>query len=243
MASPAPWTPGPRPTTSFLASVKNRISPDTPDGSVESPVETTRHVRCVAGAAVDGPAELAEPALPTVDAAGRSIPLVSCDIVAALISEGRDDVLIVDCRYDYEHAGGHLPGAVSVNTFEALVQLHEDLRHSPRRPVIVVFHCEFSQQRAPKSFAAFRALDRAANIYPLLTFPQMFVMEGGYRQFFHTHPTVCSPSNYVPMHDPVLSKLWRKQTVACKRSWAKRKAPSLERSSSGERTNVKRFEF
>ncbi|CEO94298.1 protein-tyrosine-phosphatase [Plasmodiophora brassicae] len=156
---------------------------------------------------------------------------VSCDTVAAMIT-GQilcgAPFLIVDCRYDYEHAGGHLPGAISINRHDHLKRLHDELRRVSERPAVIIFHCEFSQQRAPKSFAAFRALDRSANMYPALSFPQMFVMEGGYRKFFALHPTLCSPNGYVPMSHPELSKAWRKQAMECRKSWTKKKSQFRE---------------
>lgn len=152
-----------------------------------------------------------------------SSPRVSVDTVAALLAgafaPNIADHVIVDCRYDYEHDGGHLPGAVSVNQHDALRRLFVSLGQRDGDPPVLVFHCEFSQNRAPKAFGAFRALDRAANDYPTLSFPQMFIMDGGYQAFFTRHAALCWPRQYVPMADPELSRRWRKQVAACRKSW------------------------
>jgi hypothetical protein len=158
--------------------------------------------------------------LPTISFISQ--PIVSCETVANLLSgkfTGIKDYIIVDCRYDYEHEGGHLPHAISVNHHDRLRQFHQTLSQSYSPSVVIIFHCEFSQNRAPKAFHVFRSLDRAANVYPNLSFPQMYIMEGGYRQFYSNFKHLCMPSNYVTMADPELSKRWRKEVNACKKSW------------------------
>lgn len=74
---------------------------------------------------------------------------------------------IIDCRFDYEYAGGHIAGAINVKSMDALDELllqeatgvHEggmDLPVPSRsgslgdgEQVVLVFHCEFSAKRAP----------------------------------------------------------------------------------------------
>ena len=74
---------------------------------------------------------------------------------------------ILDCRFDYEFAGGHIDGAVNVKSMEALEELllspgtgvhidGEALPSSSRsgeladcEQVVLIFHCEFSAKRAP----------------------------------------------------------------------------------------------
>eukprot|EP00474_Spongospora_subterranea_P011196 CRZ11654.1 hypothetical protein [Spongospora subterranea] len=164
-----------------------------------------------------------------------SPPVISCDTVMALLSGRFSDIvneyLIVDCRYDYEHDGGHIPNAISINHQENLSKFHEELRRRSSKNLVIIFHCEFSQNRAPKTFRAFRSLDRAANTYPTLSFPQMYIMKGGYRQFFNQYQSSCKPQSYVTMADPTLSKQWRKEVKECRKSWTKRKghhAPDLD---------------
>lgn len=61
---------------------------------------------------------------------------------------------IIDCRYPYEFAGGHITGAVNLHTKRQIYDrflgskepcstIKEGKRH------VVVFHCEFSSQRGP----------------------------------------------------------------------------------------------
>jgi M-phase inducer tyrosine phosphatase len=74
---------------------------------------------------------------------------------------------IIDCRFDYEFAGGHIAGATNVKSMDALdnLLLTEDSGlhsgdHSLPTPsrsgdssegeqVVLIFHCEFSAKRAP----------------------------------------------------------------------------------------------
>jgi M-phase inducer tyrosine phosphatase len=65
---------------------------------------------------------------------------------------------VIDCRFDYEYNGGHVPGAININT---TMQLEEYfLGATAEKPApsvsgeggpkhILIFHCEFSAKRAP----------------------------------------------------------------------------------------------
>ena len=59
--------------------------------------------------------------------------------------------------------------------------------------IIIIFHCEFSQKRGPRLWAALRELDRKMNLerYPQLFFPEMYILEGGYKRFYAEHPDLC----------------------------------------------------
>lgn len=59
---------------------------------------------------------------------------------------------VVDCRYPYEYAGGHIAGAKNVYTKEAILdelfKSNQKAENKNKRH-IVVFHCEFSSERGP----------------------------------------------------------------------------------------------
>jgi M-phase inducer tyrosine phosphatase len=46
-----------------------------------------------------------------------------------------------------------------------------------------------------------RQQDRAYNVavYPKLTYPELYILDGGYSAFFKGHPTRCFPQSYVEM--------------------------------------------
>lgn len=151
-------------------------------------------------------------------------------------------LLVVDCRYQFEYQGGHIPGAININCPSVLGMLFHELRSkksssdfidkllyiqdreisceditlissacekirilknasnlqatSSQHPnsinissiddqgaeteIIIIFHCEFSSQRGPNLIRHWRSLDREYNEYPELTFPQIYVLRGGY---------------------------------------------------------------
>jgi hypothetical protein len=46
-----------------------------------------------------------------------------------------------------------------------------------------------------------RSQDRKENAhrYPLLSFPEVYILDGGYSSFYHAHSTRCFPQNYLRM--------------------------------------------
>lgn len=139
---------------------------------------------------------------------------ITCDLVAELVSNplklyefGFDRLLIVDCRYEYEFTGGHIVGAVNAphqSTIRSAVfdtlETHELSDRS-----LVIMHCELSRHRGPRGLKLLRKIDReliGAARFPALHLPQIFLMTGGYREFYGKHPKFCTPSSYVPMDDP-----------------------------------------
>ena len=130
---------------------------------------------------------------------------------------------IVDCRFDYEYEGGRIPGAINLNTVDAVMQhfltpgtgMHAGqdlpLRSQSGRPDasgeqlkhVIIFHCEFSQKRAPSMAKSLRQADRSkAHDYPNCHFPEIYILQGGYCSFFAEHRDKCFPSNYIRMDDP-----------------------------------------
>lgn len=116
---------------------------------------------------------------------------------------------IIDCRYPYEFEGGHIlcaemwhhPEMVAENLKaqkgSPVISSDESLRH------ILIFHCEFSAERGPKAQRLLREMDRTANKehYPALHFPEMYLLEGGYKAFYEGYPGLCTPNGYVRMLD------------------------------------------
>ncbi|KAM9211268.1 M-phase inducer phosphatase 2-like [Leptosomus discolor] len=98
-----------------------------------------------------------------------------------------ESCVIVDCRYPYEYEGGHIKGAVNLPLEQ---DVEEFLLKQPIVPfdaskrVIVIFHCEFSSERGPRMCRFIREKDRACNEYPHLHYPELYVLKGGYREFF-----------------------------------------------------------
>lgn len=50
--------------------------------------------------------------------------------------------------------------------------------------VVLIFHCEFSSERGPRMCRFIRKRDRAMNEYPRLHYPELYILKGGYKEFF-----------------------------------------------------------
>ncbi|XP_036100337.1 M-phase inducer phosphatase 2 isoform X1 [Molossus molossus] len=164
--------------------------------------------------------------LQTVDGKHQDLKYISPETMVALMMGKFSNIVerfvILDCRYPYEYEGGHIKTAVNL-------PLEQDaemfLLQSPITPcsldkrVILIFHCEFSSERGPRMCRFIRERDRTINVYPSLYYPEMYILKGGYKDFFPQHPTFCEPQDYRPMnHEAFKDKL---RTFRLKtRSWA-----------------------
>ncbi len=151
--------------------------------------------------------ELHQPILPHFFQEGNpdSIPRISKDtmleVLDGIYDSQYDQRMIVDCRFEYEFEGGHILGAVNYNDKDLLAsRLFET---SAPGKTLLIFHCEYSAHRAPLMARHIRKQDRTANAehYPQLTFPEVYILEGGYSGFFAQHRSRCFPQNYVEMDD------------------------------------------
>ncbi|XP_038269835.1 M-phase inducer phosphatase 3 isoform X3 [Dermochelys coriacea] len=110
---------------------------------------------------------------------------------------------IIDCRYPYEYLGGHIKGALNFHRQEDVFEflLKKPLFPStPQKRIVLVFHCEFSSERGPKMCRYLREEDRAMNEYPALHYPELYILKGGYKEFFPEYMELCEPQDYCPMH-------------------------------------------
>ena len=110
-----------------------------------------------------------------------------------------DRIVILDGRFRYEFRGGRISGARNVVTRAELAAVYDQFRG---QNVLLVFHCEFSKNRGPTLMRMFRDYDRKMNArnYPELCYPNMFLLEGGYKNFYANYPELCI-GGYVPMRD------------------------------------------
>lgn len=136
------------------------------------------------------------------DSFRRIEPDTLCEILEGKHAGLYDRHVIVDCRFEYEFEGGHIEGAVNINNKDLL---HEKLisNVSGNHKTLVVFHCEYSAHRGPRMAMQLRNIDREVNMnrYPLLHYPDIVILSGGYAKFFKNHSTHCFPQQYVAMND------------------------------------------
>lgn len=140
----------------------------------------------------------------------------SCDFVStktvSKLAQGRFGNLtyqIIDCRYDYEYVGGHIKNAKHVAPSVLDKKLKEIFTENVTEPqnTVLIFHCEFSSKRGPAAYKAVRDYDRKLNHnrYPYLYYPYIYVMEGGYREFYKDYKHLCE-GEYIEMKDKKFSE-------------------------------------
>ncbi|XP_063053973.1 M-phase inducer phosphatase 1-B-like [Engraulis encrasicolus] len=146
-------------------------------------------------------------ALPTVTGRHTDLKYISgetmCDLLEGRYSCLVESFVVVDCRYPYEYQGGHIRGALNLpNSDEAVEQLLSvQLKAaSPNKRLLLILHCEFSSERAPRTCRLLRSVDRSRSEYPALAYPELYILKGGYQDFYHHHKEFCDPQTYCPMH-------------------------------------------
>ena len=81
-------------------------------------------------------------------------------------------------------------GAISSDTFKNAKPTDLTLPQNNEDPLILIFHCEFSQKRGPRALRALRNIDRQLNSenWPNLYYPEIYILEGGYQGFVKQCP-------------------------------------------------------
>ena len=110
--------------------------------------------------------------------------------------------IIIDARYPYEYEGGHIRGAQNIwtredimDTFVAEGKASQYQSKESHKRTIIIFHCEFSSERGPGLSRFLRSKDREGNTncYPYLNYPELYLLEGGYKAFFHEFKVSLQP--------------------------------------------------
>ncbi|RNA42369.1 hypothetical protein BpHYR1_047679 [Brachionus plicatilis] len=125
------------------------------------------------------------------------------DLINGKFDELIAKYLILDARYPYEYNGGHIINAQSSFEKEMLVKklFNEPIACDKGKRVVLIFHCEFSIERGPKLMRDIREMDRLINkhCYPNLYYPEIYLLEGGYKSFYENYQQMCEPKSYMPM--------------------------------------------
>ncbi|XP_034352830.1 M-phase inducer phosphatase 2 isoform X2 [Arvicanthis niloticus] len=164
--------------------------------------------------------------LQTVDGKHQDLKYISPETMVALLTGKFSNIVekfvIVDCRYPYEYEGGHIKNAVNLpleRDAETFLLQHPIMPCNLDKRIILIFHCEFSSERGPRMCRFIRERDRAANDYPSLYYPEMYILKGGYKEFFPQHPNFCEPQDYRPMNHEAFRDELRNFRLKT-RSWA-----------------------
>ena len=89
--------------------------------------------------------------LPHFTSEEESLPRIAketmIDVLDGKYRQHYNEAIVVDCRFEYEYSGGHIEGAVNVNSKE---ELAAKLFGTPlSEKTLLIFHCEYSAHRAP----------------------------------------------------------------------------------------------
>ncbi|OWF43862.1 M-phase inducer phosphatase-like [Mizuhopecten yessoensis] len=146
--------------------------------------------------------------LPIIPGKHSDLKSITPNTLSGVLDGQYDDVIrsfrIIDCRYPYEFESGHIKGAENLYTNEMI----EELLRQKSNPVpisskrdIIIFHCEFSSARGPRMSRLLRKLDRELNSdrYPLLNYPEVYLLHEGYKAFYYSCQEHCEPMGYMPM--------------------------------------------
>ena len=111
------------------------------------------------------------------------------------------------CRYPYEFEGSHIREAVNIWNSDSLLthffqeNKQKSVTDSSQKRKILIFHCEFSLERGPTMLRFLRRMDRQVNsdCYPSLYYPEIYLLQGGYKAFYSQYRGLCVPQEYTPM--------------------------------------------
>ncbi len=145
------------------------------------------------------------------------------ELLAGKFTNAIMDFQVVDCRFGYEYEGGHIPGAINLNTVEKVVgtfslrsrpslersaasaaiaewqsrQVWQSTKARPRLPLRV-------QLQACPDHGSGSATGRSSSgaRLPNCHFPEIYILQGGYCNFFQSYANLCEPQQYICMDDP-----------------------------------------
>lgn len=123
-------------------------------------------------------------------------------IITGRRGEVFDDFIIIDCRFNYEYDGGHIVNAINISSQKDLEDTFiHNLEYAYPKRTLLIFHCELSVLRGPRMASHLRKCDRVLNkdSYPYLSYPDIVVLEGGYKKFYNKFRYHCYPQSYIEM--------------------------------------------
>lgn len=171
-------------------------------------------------------------------------PATMIDILNDVYSSEIENLHIIDCRYPYEYDGGHIQTAKNLYTrtqvFNEFFRKPIQLKDSTKRNIFI-FHCEFSSERAPSLLRFFRSEDRTIHeqSYPQLYYPEIYLLEGGYKAFYEYSKDSCIPNEYRTMIDSNFHEQYRQYRSETKQY--DKFTGTNERTGGGRRTRISTF--
>ncbi|KAH3847582.1 hypothetical protein DPMN_089908 [Dreissena polymorpha] len=215
-------------------------TPEQKERSIESIIAAVERLSTEPRLVSDGSRENM---LPTILGKHKDLNAITPETMSRVLEgafrDSIDQLTVIDCRYPYEFEGGHIKGAVNLYTKQAIDEFIHNSATSSEKNHVLIFHCEFSSERGPKMYRHLRSLDRELNIdsYPKLNFPEIYLLEGGYKAFYETQSNHCLPQSYTPMLQKDHSENLRHFRVKSK-SWAAGDNPRQRSRAHGKQTKL-----
>lgn len=106
-------------------------------------------------------------------------------------------------------------------------EMEQQINTESFKPPILIFHCEFSQKRGPRALRTLRSLDRAINQanWPSLCYPEVYILENGYKNFHSKYPGYCDPINqYIRMVDKAYKNFYVEAKMNDRKVWKSKDA-------------------
>lgn len=144
---------------------------------------------------------------------------ISCTDLAKWLTDPNSGVpgilQVLDARHFYEYSGGHIVGARNITTRAQLISLYRKYKDTD---CVIVIHCEYSTKRGPCIYNWFINYDSTLNSanYPKRCFPHIYLLTGGYKQFYSQFPEFCL-GGYIQETDPRFVNEYRRCNSAFKR--------------------------
>ena len=138
--------------------------------------------------------------LPVIEPCCAFPPRITCQTLATLMRDPckspYTSIHILDGRTVKEFVGGHLHGAKNIESHDVvriINTLFKDVSGDTKNTLIVC-HCEFSSRRGPDLACKIREIDRKmkGSEYPDLFYPELYVLDGGYCEFYKLFPSLCT---------------------------------------------------
>lgn len=153
-------------------------------------------------------------------------PNTAADILNNKFIDSYDKVLIIDTRYPYEYEAGHILDAINIYDPSELQSLlfSESLDESLSTKTLVILYCEYSEKRSKEMIKYMHQIDRDVYNkckYPHLSYPELYLLQGGYHKFIKSKLEYCCPQCYVPMNSEQHKNEKDKYCQELRRSWKK----------------------
>ncbi|KAH0571458.1 Rhodanese-like domain-containing protein [Spironucleus salmonicida] len=125
------------------------------------------------------------------------VPAIEADCLRQVLEKEPESVVLIDCRWPYEHAGGSIIGAYSC--YDAL-ELLENFKSQdfPAENKKIIFFCEFSQVRGRKMSSFFTKYVQRNEMHG---YDDIYLLTGGYKNFQQTGKTFLTTGKHITEND------------------------------------------